>query len=423
MRQIALCFLLLVATSSYAANQAVIATTDFSSGGLSSLDLSTNTATHDHLSIHSDTALRTYGAHAYVINRLGQDNVIVLHKDDLSQPLVQYSTGNGSNPQDMAFVSENKAYVLLYAKAHVLIVNPATGDSLGIVDLSAFADADGVPEMSQLALYNNRLFVACQRLDQVNGFVPADFSVIAVVDVTTDQVVDVDPNVTGVQGIVMAGKNPSSASQQGQKWILSMVNTFGDLADGGIEVIDLGNLATEGVVMGEAALGGNVNALSMFSDTRGYVVISDANFANLVRGFDLATQTVSSNLSNISGGFIPNLGVFGARLYVLDQGSFGDPTSVGVKIYNVNNDQLVAGPINTGLPPSSIAFLGDGSILQGDFNGDGVVGFPDFLAFAGAFGKVARDQDFDVKFDLNNSGAVDFPDFLIFISLFVTPSF
>ncbi len=413
-----------VMATNVAANQIVVTTTDFSSGSFSSLDLGTNAATNDHLTIHSDAMVRTYQDKVYIINRLGQDNMIVLHKDNLATPLTQFSTGNGTNPHDMAFVSESKAYISRYGHIQLLIVNPATGDSLGVVDLSAFADSDGFPEMSQLALYNNHLFVACQRLDQNNGFVPTDFSVLVVIDVTTDQVVDVDASVAGTQGIVMSGKNPSGASQRGDKWILGTVNTFSDLTDGGIEVIDLANLESEGIVIGEGALGGNLNSLAMSSDNRGYVVVSDANFANLVKGFDLVTKSVSSNLSGISGGFIPSLGVFGDQLYVLDRGSFSDPSSGGVKVYDVNTDQLVAGPINTGLPPSTIAFVGNvgaESSLQGDFTGDGVVDFSDFLAFAGAFGKAASNSDFDAKFDLNGNGAVDFSDFLIFVSAF-TPT-
>ena len=263
------------------ANQAVITTTDYSSGSFSSLDLSTNTATNDHLTIHSDAAVRTYRDKVYIINRLGQDNVIVLSRSDLKTPLMQYSTGNGSNPHDMAFVSEEKAYISRYGRTQVLIVNPVTGDSLGAVDLSGFADADGLPEISQLALYGNYLFAACQRLDRDNGWVPTDVSVIAVVDVMTDQVVDVDANTTGVQGIVMAGKNPAGAVQRGSKWFLSAVNTFDDLTDGGIEVIDLTNLRSEGVVLGEMALGGNLSSLAMVSDDEGYVVVLDASFVNI----------------------------------------------------------------------------------------------------------------------------------------------
>ena len=405
-----LAFFLLFFTFSVSANQAVITTTDYSSGSFSSLDLSTNTAVRDHLTIHSDAVVRTYRDKVYVINRLGQDNVIVLSSSDLKTPLTQYSTGNGSNPHDMAFVSEEKAYISRYGRTHLLIVNPVTGDSLGAVDLSAFADADGLPDISQLALYGNHLFAACHRLDRDNGWVPTDVSVIAVVDVMTDQVVDVDANTAGVQGIVMASKNPAGAVQRGNKWFLSAVNTFDDLTDGGLEVIDLANLRSEGVVLGEMAFGGNLNYLAMVSDNEGYVVVLDASFVNAVKRFDLATQSVSSGLSGLSGGQVPSLGIFGGRLYVLDRGSFVDPTSAGVKVYDVKTDQLVAGPINTGLPPSTIAFVGS----VADFNGDCVVDFSDFLAFASAFGKAAS----DAMFDLDGNGSVDFTDFLIFVSEF-----
>lgn len=413
-------FVWMMATSVGAENVAVMTTTDFSSGSFSSLNLSTQVASNDHLTIHSDAAVHTYLDKVYVINRLGQDNVIVLHKDDLKTPLIQYSVGNGTNPHDMVFVSESKAYVSRYGSARLLVVNPTTGDSLGHVNLSAFADGDGIPEMSQMTLYNNRLFVACQRLDQNNGFAPTDQSLIAVVDVATDVLVDVDANTAGVQGIVMASTNPAGAARWGSKWVLSMVKTFGDLADGGIEVIDLANLKTEGVFIGEAALGGNVNSLAMGRGNVGYVVISDANFANLVKPFNLAAKSVSEKLGDLSGGFIPSLGAFDGRLYVLDRGSFSDPASGGVKVFDVNTNARVAGPITTGLPPSTIAFIGTEGPLLGDFNGDGVVNFPDFLAFANAFGKQTGESGFDVQFDLNSNGRVDFPDFLIFVSRFTS---
>ncbi len=392
------------------ANQAIITTTDYSSGSFSSLDLSTNTATNDHLTIHSDAVVRTYRDKVYIINRLGQDNVLVLDHRDLKTPLTQYSTGNGSNPHDMAFVSEEKAYISRYGQTQLLIVNPVTGDLLGEVELSVFADADGLPEVSQLALYNNHLFAACQRLDRDNGWVPTDVSVIAVVDVLTDQVVDVDANTAGVQGIVMASKNPAGAVLRGNKWFLSAVNTFDDLTDGGIEVIDLANLRSDGVVLGEMALGGNLSSMAMVSDDEGYVVVLDASFVNVVKRFGLGMQSVSAGLSGLSGGFVPSLGVFGGRLYVLDGGSFVDPTSAGVKVYDVKTDQPMAGPISTGLLPASIAFVGS----VADFNGDCVVDFSDFLAFASAFGK----SESDAMFDLDGNGSVDFPDFLIFVSEF-----
>jgi hypothetical protein len=55
-----------------------------------------------------------------------------------------------------------------------------------------------------------------------------------------------------------------------------------------------------------------------------------------------------------------------------------------------------------------------------DFDGDGAVGFSDFLAFAGAFGKTSDDADFDARFDLDGDDSVGFSDFIAFASAFGT---
>ncbi|MDP6039975.1 MAG: DUF1566 domain-containing protein, partial [Candidatus Latescibacteria bacterium] len=50
-----------------------------------------------------------------------------------------------------------------------------------------------------------------------------------------------------------------------------------------------------------------------------------------------------------------------------------------------------------------------------DFNGDGNTNFPDFIAFAAAFGTG------QASFDLDQNGEVDFPDFLVFAAAFGQP--
>ena len=55
-----------------------------------------------------------------------------------------------------------------------------------------------------------------------------------------------------------------------------------------------------------------------------------------------------------------------------------------------------------------------------DFDGDGTVGFSDFLAFAGQFGARLEDGRYRAKYDLNSDGAIDFSDFLLFVSSYGT---
>ncbi len=56
--------------------------------------------------------------------------------------------------------------------------------------------------------------------------------------------------------------------------------------------------------------------------------------------------------------------------------------------------------------------------LTSDFNGDGVVNFADFLAFAGQFGARQGDGRYEAQYDLDSDGTIGFGDFLIFSSSF-----
>ena len=53
-----------------------------------------------------------------------------------------------------------------------------------------------------------------------------------------------------------------------------------------------------------------------------------------------------------------------------------------------------------------------------DFDEDGVVGFADFLQFAGRFGTQQGDEAYDDSFELDGDGAIGFSDFLILASVF-----
>ena len=55
-----------------------------------------------------------------------------------------------------------------------------------------------------------------------------------------------------------------------------------------------------------------------------------------------------------------------------------------------------------------------------DFDGDGTVGFSDFLSFAGQYGTRLGDGRYRAKYDLNSDGAIDFSDFLLFVSSYGT---
>ncbi len=349
--------LALLTTHAAAEQPVVVLTSDFQTGSVALLEPKTPPRT-ELLTIHSDAVVRYYAGRIYVVNRLGQDNILVLDPAAPGTPLLQFSVGNGSNPQDIEFASAEKAYVSCNNSTSVLIVDPRSGDTLGEIDLSAFADQDGLPELAEMALVGNRLYVACQRLDRDAGWV-ASQSVLVAVDLNTDRVVDWDSAQDGVQGLVLQSVNPGSLIALGPKLFIGQTGQYG-VADGGVEVVDLGSGRSEGLVLGEEALQGDLTALALVSAEKGYVVVSAADFSNSVRPVDLAAGTAGAALAGHSGGYTPDLEVIDGRLLVADRGTFSDPASAGLLVYDAATGHLLDGPIGLGLPPNSIASLGEG---------------------------------------------------------------
>ena len=353
--------LLLLANSSSAQSDLFVITTDFATGSTAFLAADATEAEVNLLGIHSDAVGHYHDGRVYIVNRLGQDNILVLDAMDLRTSLTQFSVGNGTNPHDIEIVAPDKAYVSRYDAASLLIVNPQDGAELGQIDLSAFADADGLPEVSQIVRVGERLYLSCQRLDRNGSWGPADVSYLIVVDLATDALVDVDPDAEGVQGIALSAGNPNSMAVVGEQIAVGVVVHFGDRA-GGVEIVDTATNRSLGLAVTEEDLGGDITSMVLVNQNRGYAVVADENFANSVRPFELSSGTVGVPLENISGGYIASLAVDGDRLIVADRGSFDDPDSAGLKFYDATSGAFLRGPIDTGLPPANIVVLGDTTV-------------------------------------------------------------
>ena len=128
------------------------------------------------------------------MNRLNADNIQIIDpQQGYTTPAnAQVSVGNGTNPQDIAFVNANKAYVSrLQRTSRLLILNSTTLATLGELELSSLIkpnDHDGSPEPAHMLINNGLLYVALQHLD---NFVPVAPGEIVVIDPVTDRIVKV----------------------------------------------------------------------------------------------------------------------------------------------------------------------------------------------------------------------------------------
>ena len=308
--------------------------------------------------IYRDAVARVHEGLVYVINRLFADNIQVLDPAANFATRLECSTVNGTNPHDIAFVDDAKAYVTRFETSKLLIVNPSAQANckdftLGTIDLSSLADADGNPDMDQMVIVDGRLYVSLERLN-VNSVLrtPAENGALAIIDTATD---------TLIGSIPLSGENPFSATpgltvRDGGIY-LDEVGLFGVL-DGGIERVDLQTQQAEGFLVTEKALGGDITDFAIVNDHLMYAVVNYSNFTNAIVSVDptTCTQTACQTVNTLrqSAGFtfvdieLDDRG----ELYVADRSH-----APGVRIFRAADGvELTSSPIDLVLPPVEIVF-------------------------------------------------------------------
>ncbi|MFO8057917.1 MAG: hypothetical protein R6V10_11530 [bacterium] len=342
---------------------AFVAATDYSiSGGFGVIDLDDyHTYSPDPAwaaeVISPDPVAKSYGDYVFVLNRYTYDSISVLRKKDFSLKK-QYSVADGScdpsNPHDLEFVSESKAYLSRYECRDLWIINPVTGEKLGSIDLGAYGGKDGIPEMSGMELVGSTLYVAVQMLERESGWTAPDHSMMVVIDTTTDSV---------VADIELTGSNPVTDvlySDSLSSLVVGSASSPGSYNDpnGGIEAVDPVTNTSAGFLISESALAGNVADFEVLNSTRAYATIDSADFRSKLVAFNPQTGVrEQGSVYQAEKGYalwdiaLSNRG----QLLVCDR-SAKDP---GVVIIDTTAADKVLGvsPIDLGLPPFSIALL------------------------------------------------------------------
>lgn len=379
---------------------AIIVTADWSEAfgaySLISLLPSHNVAKNVGLT-SNDVGVTSHNGKAYIINRWDANNIMVLDPLQGYGNPFQFSVspdGSFTNPQDIAILSDTKAYVSLLGTDYILVVNPQSGAELGRIDLSGYADdEDGLVEATGMVIVENRLFVAIQHLNQ-DSYCWPPVSNGEIVVINTDTVPE-----SIVGSIALSGKNPATDLQYVPWNNTIYLGTTGDISlaptrcdnpivpigsyvtddDGGVESITIVDIATDSytpnVLVNESQLGGSIRDVEILSATKGFAIIATDCFVTSPdetwEWYDCYTDLVSFNPST---GALINGSVFlsdgseflgGERLVDLAINSFGEvwvayiePTAPGVLIFDGITDLQIGGTIGVGLlPPVGLAFI------------------------------------------------------------------
>lgn len=312
-------------------------------------------------SIHSDAMARYYNGRVFIINRLGRDGIQVLDPQLGYLTISEYSTGNSSNPHDIAVAANGKGYISLYGRNYILVVQPESGAVIRTISLASYSDPDGIPEVSGLHAEGNRIFAAVQRLDETNPFYtwpPADGypSLLLEIDASTDTI---------IAAYSMPFSNPFSKLRRtdifGQPHLVVTCPAylgFNFRIDGAVIAFNL-ITNTFTTLYRETAAGGDILDVVIKNDSVGYASVLFQDFSKSIQRFNPTTGARTGDLF-----FAPSEAGYVAGMLLTDDGKLylGDSSSVtdpGISIYDTNAGdlKLTPQPVSSGLRPTDLIYI------------------------------------------------------------------
>lgn len=359
------------------------AASDYSSYAVSTISVDPKagprTAVNNLLAGSNGATVKAFGQYYYRIQQFQSDSVTKVAVAAPNTPIWQYSTQdpsevNSSNPYDLVFVNSTKAYLIRYGSTKVWIVNPSAtseaGFKIGELNLSAYTDADGAPDMCCGVIANGKLFIVLQRLVD---WCPSEIAYVAVFDTTTDTEINTGMGSGSKIGIPLTIKNPNSIqyiAQNNRIYVQGIGSYPGGSCDpvyeytGGIEsinpvtyasaiVLDDGNASTHPY--------GAISGMLIASPTKGYFVGYAGWGNNTLYAFNPTTGEVSGALSGFTNINISGMNS-GTYLDKNDMMWVCDSTNALVKIVDTADNTLNES-VSTNLNPQAVAFCTRGTPL------------------------------------------------------------
>ena len=330
------------AESSSLASQLLALNSTFESASLDVFNLACLSKPRRHVVVASgDSALRKLGEWAVILNRGFESNLQIL-EDDFSAGVQIALPGCG--PHDALLLSETQQILVsCYAAAELRLVD-LSGREQRRISLSAFADADGIPEADQLLRIEDRIWVSLQRLSA--DAEPVNTSLLIALDAHSLEVLG--------EPIELALKNPFTPMQSTNGLIL--IGCAGDFVSPSLMGLVQVNLETrhssvvvDGRALARAPLALRVNALG-----EPHLLIAHPD------GFN----TQQMRLVRVDQGFVETRHssqgfTLSGLAFEAEGNAFLGNRSLDQQagLWKISAQGEVSGPYKTGLPPLELEVL------------------------------------------------------------------
>ena len=321
----------------------------------------------------SDITVAAEGDFFYRIERFSGENITKFSTASPSTVVWQYSTADpsdiaSSNPRDLVFINANEGYVLRYGSTTAWQVNLAATSQAsfktGELDLSPYADQDGLPEMDGGVVVDGKLFVTLQRLNRNAGWCPTNTSYVAVFDTATNTEIDTGiANPDGVMGIPLPIRNPEKIVYvEGDIYVFGAGSLFGtcaaeDTYTSGVVKIDPETYLT-GFIFDDGTAASHPHGLisdgDIVSRTKGYFVGYDGFGDNTLYAFNPTLWGLSDPIP-VAPDVLSNKNL--AALAVDENGRLWVSNATDAEVVIIDSaDNSVFDSFSTNLNPDRIVF-------------------------------------------------------------------
>jgi hypothetical protein len=316
---------------------------DYSTGSIAAVDLKAWSATDELFVTSADPAVVAEDGWVFQINRYGHDSVRLYSAGDWAAPIWEQSMGEYSNPYDVE-ICNGDVFVSLYGANHMAVVDLATGASKGQVDLSAFADSDGVsPEATRIVEVDGKIYVSLQRMDTTQTYWASEGGKVVEVDCASMAVTqswDVGGNTNVMpwpdSGKVLVGAEAFGSDTAGLYVIDTVTGSKSQLVE-----------TTEMAIFDVAAVGDKAIAISIAADWSAYGL----HCLDLTTGSSTLIESTPSYLTSVTANDR-------GQAYVTAGSSWLDTTAPsGLFSYDVETcTALSANWMGFSMYPTSVAF-------------------------------------------------------------------
>jgi hypothetical protein len=289
------------------------------------------------MAISTDAVLHAAGGAVWVVNRYGFDNLVLLDPGDF-HVLRQFSTGAGSNPQDVAVRSPTRAFVPL-SGGEVLDIDPTQPEGAEIRARIDLRGIDANPTPTSAVLLGTELYVTLAFIDP-STYAPARVGMVVVIDTETNGV---------VAQIDLASENPFARMRALGDGGPLVVNGAADFAgtEGCFELVAPA-LRTASCLVTNQACGGWSGALAGGADGHVWAAV-EAGFQadGTVCHFTVDGTIIRAGIGAANGSFTDVTRGEGDELYVVDT------TAPGLRVFDTATDtEVTSAPLDLGGVPA-----------------------------------------------------------------------